>query len=124
MFKKLSASIFALALVAGVFAPAQAQDTIGLYLDDAVEGLRRFGNLTPGTPFDIKVITKTDESSCAAEANRPRGSFTSRVWTTSSKNGLSCGFASPRRRGSDSQTFCIVSWNPWLRYGCWPLDSS
>ena len=67
MFKKLSASIFALALVAGVFAPAQAQDTIGLYLDDPVGGLARFGNLTAGVPFDIVVLTNAAEISCASE---------------------------------------------------------
>ena len=67
MFKKLSASIFALALVAGVFAPAQAQDTIALFFDDGLGGgVSRFGE-TSTTPFNIVVITETDENSSAAE---------------------------------------------------------
>jgi hypothetical protein len=67
MFKKLSASIFALALVAGVFAPAQAQDTIGIFFDDGVGGgLSRFGT-TGAAPFNIAVFTATDEPSSAAE---------------------------------------------------------
>ena len=67
MFKKLSASIFALALVAGVFAPAQAQDTIAIHFDDGLGGgVQRFGN-TGATPFNIVVITETSENSSAAE---------------------------------------------------------
>ena len=66
MFKKLSASVLALALVAGVFAPAQAQDLIGLYFADPVDGLQRHG-ITPVGPFDIVVQTMTDETACASE---------------------------------------------------------
>jgi hypothetical protein len=67
MFKKLSASIFALALVAGVLAPAQAQDTIAIFFDDPVNGLTRYGNTTPGQPFDVVVVSNIDDSSCASE---------------------------------------------------------
>lgn len=67
MFKKLSAGIFALALVAGVFAPAQAQDdTIAIYYDNA-GALQRYGNTTQGLPFDIVVGTTASQSSCATE---------------------------------------------------------
>ena len=66
MFKKLSASILTLALVACVIAPAQAQDTIGLYADSG-SGLSRFINTTPGVPFELAVLTKTADPSAAAE---------------------------------------------------------
>ena len=65
MFKKLSASVFALVLVAGVFAPAQAQDTIALYFDNA-GSLERFGN-TGALPFTIVVGHDTVNPSSAAE---------------------------------------------------------
>lgn len=67
MFKKLSASIFALALVAGAFVPAFAQDTVGIYFDDPVNGLQRWGNTVAGTPFDVVVVTKTSQGSAAGE---------------------------------------------------------
>jgi hypothetical protein len=67
MFKKLSASMFALALVAGLFLPAQAQDTIAIYFDDPVSGLARYGNTVQGQPFDLVVVTETSQSSCAGE---------------------------------------------------------
>jgi hypothetical protein len=66
MFKKLSASVLTLALVACVVAPALAQDTIGLY-GDIGAGLSRHINTTPGTPFDLVVITKTSNGGTAAE---------------------------------------------------------
>ena len=66
MFKKLSASIFAVALVAGVFAPAQAQDTIAIYFDTG-STLQRYGTTPAGAPFDLVVITDTSENSCASE---------------------------------------------------------
>ena len=80
MFKKLSASIFALALVAGAFVPAQAQDTIAIYYDDLANPgpLTRFGNTTPGSTFDIVVITKTTQSSSAGEAPKPARRSTTR----------------------------------------------
>ena len=65
MFKKLSASVLALALVAGVFAPAQAQ-TLGLYLDNGGE-LERFGDVTQTAQFDIVVLTDIPETSCLVE---------------------------------------------------------
>jgi hypothetical protein len=66
MFKKLSDGIFALALVAGGFAPAQAQDdTIAIYFDNA-GALERYGN-TSGAPFDIVVGATASQSSCASE---------------------------------------------------------
>jgi hypothetical protein len=67
MFKKLSASMFALALVAGLLVPAQAQDTIAIYIDDPVNGLSRYGDTVQGQPFDIVVVTETSQSSCASE---------------------------------------------------------
>lgn len=66
MIKKLSASLFALALVASVFAPAQAQDWIAIY-GDTGSGLSRAINTTPGVPFDIVVQNQTDNTSAAAE---------------------------------------------------------
>lgn len=68
MIKKLSASILFLALIAGVFAPAavQAQDTIGLYFDNAGT-LQRFGNVTVGISFDIVAVAKKVNSSTAGE---------------------------------------------------------
>ena len=67
MFKKLSASMFALALVAGLFLPAHAQDTIAIYFDGPSGGLARYGTTQQGVPFDIVVVTEASQSSCAAE---------------------------------------------------------
>ena len=66
MFKKLSACVLALAVVAGVSAPVQAQDVIGVYFDDAVDGLQRFGTTDAG-PWDIVVQTTLVNSSSASE---------------------------------------------------------
>ena len=66
MFKKLSASVLTLALVACVIAPAQAQDTVGLYGDIPGTGLSRFMNTT-GDPFEIVVVMKTANPTSAAE---------------------------------------------------------
>ena len=65
MFKKLSASVLTLALVASVIAPAQAQDTIGLY-GDTTGGLQRYMTTT-GNPFDIVAVMKTANPTSAAE---------------------------------------------------------
>jgi hypothetical protein len=72
MFKKLSASIFALALIAGAFAPALAQTetvgTIGLYFAELGQPpAGRFGATAPGGQFDVVVVTNIDQPSCAVE---------------------------------------------------------
>ena len=69
MIKKLSASLFALALVVGVFAPVQAQETICVYGDlNGGAGLER-AIVVPigGLSFDIVVQSETSVSAKAAE---------------------------------------------------------
>jgi hypothetical protein len=67
MIKKLSASLFALALVVGALAPAQAQDTVAIYGAPAAGGYSRVLDTPAGGTFDIAVLTQTDNSSAAAE---------------------------------------------------------
>lgn len=66
MINKLSAIVFALALVACVATPAvvQAQDNIGVYFNDAGT-LRRYG--TTSQTFDVAVVAKCDDGSVAGE---------------------------------------------------------
>lgn len=69
MFKKLSANLFALALVAAAFAPAAAQDTVAVYGQVGTDPPSRVILDTPsGTAtFSIYVTMKATSSSSAAE---------------------------------------------------------
>jgi hypothetical protein len=68
MFKKLSSVLLVLVGIGCVIAPAQAQDTIGLYADFGEGGeLSRSIIVKPGTPFDVVVVTSTDHESSAIE---------------------------------------------------------
>jgi hypothetical protein len=66
MFKKLSAFLFTLALVACVIAPAQAQNTLALY-GDTGQGLSRHINVSTGVAFDVVAVMKIGEQTNAAE---------------------------------------------------------
>ena len=54
-------------LVLVLAVPAAAQDTIGLYFDEPVSGLQRYGYTIPGQPFEIVALIRSDSPGASME---------------------------------------------------------